>query len=115
MQWRLSAFGFLVSIAIGFEALLLHGETRPLTCLPARATSAYSYAPLHKLRGGRGKSQSLARLHPFSEVFACDAALILDERTFSVPHLSVFLAEGVAEAAVLEVGEPPSTWAANHP
>jgi hypothetical protein len=24
------------------EALLLHGETRPLTCLPARATSAAS-------------------------------------------------------------------------
>ena len=23
----------LVSIAVGFEALLLHGETRPLTCL----------------------------------------------------------------------------------
>jgi hypothetical protein len=33
----------MVSIAIVFfEALLLHGETRPLTCLPARATSAAS-------------------------------------------------------------------------
>jgi len=31
----------LISIAVGFEALLLlHGETRPLTHLPARATSA---------------------------------------------------------------------------
>jgi len=32
----------LVSIAVGIEALLLHGETRPLTCLPARAASATS-------------------------------------------------------------------------
>jgi hypothetical protein len=32
MQWRRSTLGILlVSIAVGFEALLLHGETRPMT------------------------------------------------------------------------------------
>jgi hypothetical protein len=34
MQWRRSALGiFLVSIAVAIEALLLHGETRPMTHL----------------------------------------------------------------------------------
>jgi hypothetical protein len=43
-----------------FEALLLHGETRPMTGLPARATSAASL--VGKDAVGRGESQSLAKL-----------------------------------------------------
>jgi hypothetical protein len=43
------------------EALLLHGETRPMTCLPARATSAASKG-WGRCAVGRGESQSLAKL-----------------------------------------------------
>ena len=75
----------LVSIAVTFKALLLHGETRPLTHLPARASSASfiflsgpdvprrmplwqchstpAWPRMQKNCGGRGESQSLARPH----------------------------------------------------
>jgi hypothetical protein len=51
----------LVSIAVRFEALLLHGETRPVTGLPARATSAASNVR-EGMRWEEGESQSLAKL-----------------------------------------------------
>jgi len=54
------------------EALLLHGETRPMTGLPARATSATSRS-CGKMCGGWGESQSLAKLRSPLRVFACDA------------------------------------------
>jgi hypothetical protein len=46
----------------GIEALLLHGEIRPMTSLPARATSATSEFQGEDLRWGEAKSQSLAKL-----------------------------------------------------
>ena len=46
------------------EALLLHGETRPLTCLPARATSAASEKVKEGLRWGEANRS----LWPNSEV-----------------------------------------------
>jgi hypothetical protein len=46
------------------EALLLHGETRPLTCLPARATSAASGMLEEGLRWGEANRS----LWPNSEV-----------------------------------------------
>src|SRR5437868_2838690 len=46
------------------EALLLHGETRPLTCLPARATSAASEKVEEGLRWGEANRS----LWPNSEV-----------------------------------------------
>jgi hypothetical protein len=45
------------------EALLLHGETRPMTNLPARATSAAS-----KLREGMRWEEANRSLWPNSEV-----------------------------------------------
>jgi hypothetical protein len=109
MQWRRSTLEILlVSIAVAFEALLLHGETRPMTHLPARASSAFllfggpsatmadamqrAEARLKKRYGGRGKSQSLARLH--TQRVSCSTrmslpampALVAIERKTSVTH-----------------------------
>jgi hypothetical protein len=53
----------LVSIAVRIEALLLHGEVRPMTALPARATSATT----RKIREGMRWDEANRSLWPNSE------------------------------------------------
>jgi hypothetical protein len=71
--------GFIESaLLVVCEALLLHGETRPLTGLPARATSAASKQK-EGLRWVR-LSQSLAKPQIHSGSLPAKPALVLTER-----------------------------------
>jgi hypothetical protein len=66
----------------GIEALLLHGETRPMTSLPARATSAASQLQIRRSRDeipaavGKANRSLWPDFLNNSEIFACDARAI---------------------------------------
>lgn len=73
----------IISIAVFRDkALLLHGETCPMTGLRARATSAVS-VQYGKRSGGVSDSQSLARPE-LQSVLACEAVV---RRRFRYAHL----------------------------
>jgi hypothetical protein len=78
----------------GSEALLLHGETRPLTCLPARATSASSsgrFEFLEKLGRRAAVEKANRSLWPNPETYRKSLpampALVLIERKTSLSQL----------------------------
>jgi hypothetical protein len=66
----------LSALLSDFEALLLHGETHPLTGLPARATSAFFQAAqqrTHRTAVGEANRSLWPDFLNSSEIFACDA------------------------------------------
>ena len=132
MQWRRRALrDLLVSIAIAIEALLLHGEMRPVTHLqPEHPAHFFVFQPgpgaddecrtgkslnapmaeMQKNSGGRGKSQSLARLR--GQLVSCRKwmslpampALVPIERKTSVTQCGGEAGDGEDEAARFQEG-----------
>jgi hypothetical protein len=99
VQWCRGTWVQLVSNAIGFDELLLHGETRPFDVSSSQSNQRVFlrtkalFRPTVECKGLRWekRSQSLARLRILLECLPAMPASIFFERTISVTHCVAYM------------------------